>query len=548
MEKVKEYLKKNKVLLLIIGISIFIIAIICLLLFNGKETYATEDENFLSLVCDDTVIPGGEFSCNISLTNNTFTAEAFQAEFDVADELTFGGMTFDESTDWFKNPNNLDSISIMHSASKSALILTNPNGVGPGTYNIGVFKYTVPEDAVANAIYDIRTQEIIAFDSNDTKYEFSDVSESVRVLSNIDTLSSITLSGANLNTDFSSDKLEYNATLTDSESGTVTITATATDAHASVEGDGAISLHYGTNIIPITVTSEAGTKKKYTVSIFKPYTFNTDKYIYNADNNYLYTGSEINPSTIISTLNLDKDLNGKIEDNKLIISYNEEKLAEINVINYYLNGYSSSNKVIYVGNDVSYSEFMNNISLNGVTALVKDTDGNTVTSGDIEIDYKFNVYYNNTLLEESTFDLEYLNVSDEIIIDKTNNIIKRIVCGTTIEQLLNYFDTSGSISVVDKDGNKVSNGSKVKTGDIINIKMGNSTIKYTASVLGDISGDGEINLGDVSILYNYLKGKKELGIYQQAAGDIIDNGIIKINDVARLYRYFKGRINVLEVE
>ena len=78
--------------------------------------------------------------------------------------------------------------------------------------------------------------------------------------------------------------------------------------------------------------------------------------------------------------------------------------------------------------------------------------------------------------------------------------------------------------------------------------MGNSTIKYTASVLGDISGDGEINLGDVSILYNYLKGKKELGIYQQAAGDIIENGIIKINDVARLYRYFKGRINVLEVE
>ena len=88
--------------------------------------------------------------------------------------------------------------------------------------------------------------------------------------------------------------------------------------------------------------------------------------------------------------------------------------------------------------------------------------------------------------------------------------------------------------------------------------MQNDTIKYTISVLGDVSGDkslsgkiigdGIIDVGDVGQLYRYLKGKTEFEYYQIAAGDILSDSSIKVNDVARLYRYIKGKNSTLEVE
>ena len=94
----------------------------------------------------------------------------------------------------------------------------------------------------------------------------------------------------------------------------------------------------------------------------------------------------------------------------------------------------------------------------------------------------------------------------------------------------------------------LNNNTTVKTGDVIEVKMASGTYSYTISVLGDLTGTGTATLGDVSLLYRYLKGKTELELYQIAAGDVINNGSIKVNDVSRIYRYYKGKITSMEVE
>ena len=94
----------------------------------------------------------------------------------------------------------------------------------------------------------------------------------------------------------------------------------------------------------------------------------------------------------------------------------------------------------------------------------------------------------------------------------------------------------------------VDNSDIVKTGDVLVISLSSGTLEYTVSVLGDLTGDGIANMGDVGLLYRYLKGKSDLMLYQIASGDVINNGSIKVNDVSRIYRYNKGKITSMEVE
>ena len=151
------------------------------------------------------------------------------------------------------------------------------------------------------------------------------------------------------------------------------------------------------------------------------------------------------------------------------------------------------------------------------------------------------------LLEEYEFSEEYLNINTTK--DDTNKILTRQEHDTTVETLLTKIDTSGTITVKDKDSKEeLDKTNIIKTGDTVEIALEEKTEIYTISVLGDINGDGKIDNGDVALLYNNLKGKKTFEKYQTFAGDIINDSSIKINDVARLYRFFKKRVDTLEVE
>ena len=552
-EKTRNMFNKisnNKKIAILSAFSILLIVIIFITL-NSRNTFANSDKDLLSLTCSEIVTPGETINCTVSLNTVTIKGLGFQTSLVTSDNLIF---------DSYENNTTNNAWTFLGASSTSILYYSTTEI--QGNYILGTLKYKVSEDAKPNdKFYVSLTSNILGGNNNageTVEVKIDDVKEELRTLSDINSLSNIELSIGTLNETFNSDITSYTATI-DSEK--VIITATKTDANSIVTGDGEVKLHYGTNTVTITVTSENGISKDYNIKINRPYNFTSDNYIYNKENNYIYTKMDTDPKVIKSNItNLPNDLTTSISENKLIIKYSEEILLSINIINLFSNKYTVADNSMRIGNNIDYNDFISSIITNGVS--IKIFNGSEeITSGILKENNTLKVYFNDTLIDEYTLLEEYLNFSDKLIIDNsnTNKIIKRIKANTTYGELKKEISTTGTITIKNgKDNSTLTDNSKVKTGDILEIKMQNDTIKYTISVLGDVSGDkslsgknigdGIIDVGDVGQLYRYLKGKTEFEYYQIAAGDILSDSSIKVNDVARLYRYIKGKNSTLEVE
>lgn len=151
-----------------------------------------------------------------------------------------------------------------YGSSVKGFAVGNTNGVGNST-NVGTLKVTLPSNATSNQTYKIGLTNVGGSDTNFDDLSGSSVSKSVRIKSNINTLSSLSVSGANIN--FSENNTSYSATVS---SETIIINATAKNSRASVSGTGTKTLNYGNNTFNITVTSEDGNKKVYTININRP--------------------------------------------------------------------------------------------------------------------------------------------------------------------------------------------------------------------------------------------------------------------------------------
>ena len=533
-EKLKQLLdliKKNKKIFIGI-VTILLVLVIVLVILLNKGTFAVEeDTDTLTITCPDTASGGQEIECSIVLNSVTFSTQGLNASYSVTEGMEFVKFTAEDIWNVYANDSD-------------GFVLVNFDGV-TGSSLVGTVKYKIPETASSNEKYKVELVNATIGDGDVTSITFENVYDEIRILSDVNTLDNITLSTGALDEEFNGGINEHNATV-DSEK--VTINAIKTDDNSSVSGDiGEVTLHYGTNIFNIMVTSETGIQNTYTLNIYRPYNFSSDVYTYSKENNYIYTKTNIDSTTILSNLVLPTELTGDIKNNNLIISYGDEKLLEIKIINITSTKYTMLENIMYIESNLSYTSLMNTITLNGVTASIYDEEGNLINSGVVIEGYKLKIFYNDTLLEEYTFDEEYLSI-DNLNVDDVNNIIKRVVLGTNYSELLSNITTTGNITVKDKDGNILNNNTNVKTGDVIEVKMASGTYSYTISVLGDLTGTGTATLGDVSLLYRYLKGKTELELYQIAAGDVINNGSIKVNDVSRIYRYYKGKITSMEVE
>lgn len=533
-EKLKQLLElimKNKKIFITI-LTILLVLVIVLVILLNKGTFAVEeDTDTLTITCPDTASGGQEIECSIVLNSVTFSTQGLNASYNVTEGMEFVKFTAEDIWNVYANDSD-------------GFVLVNFDGV-TGSSLVGTVKYKIPETASSNEKYKVELVNATIGDGDVTSITFENVYDEIRILSDVNTLDNITLSTGSLDEEFNGGINEHNATV-DSEK--VTINAIKTDDNSSVSGDiGEVTLHYGTNTFNIMVTSETGIQNTYTLNIYRPYNFSSNVYTYSKENNYIYTKTNVDSKTILSNLVLPTELTGDIKNNNLIISYGDEKLLEVKIINITSTKYTVLENIMYIESNLSYASLMNTITLNGVTASTYDEEGNLINSGVVIEGYKLKIFYNDTLLEEYTFDEEYLSI-DNLNVDDANNIIRRIVLGTNYSELLSNITTTGTITVKDKDGNILNNNNTVKTGDVIEVKMASGTYSYTISVLGDLTGTGTATLGDVSLLYRYLKGKTELELYQIAAGDVINNGSIKVNDVSRIYRYYKGKITSMEVE
>ena len=533
MNNIKKYIESNKKTVTVVS-SILLIMMIILIISNDKS-YALLETNLVSINCPETAQASEEIECSISANIVNMTALSINANYKLPEGLTY-------VNDSFKLEN--ESPWTVYASSSNGFAIGSTSGVS-GFSTIGKVKFTIPEGATSNQKYKIELINIEYSDSNYEMVELEDTSSEIRILSSINTLDSLSLSSGTLKETFNPSITNYTAEVNNES---VKINYTKTDENSVVEGDtGTLNLHYGTNNYSIKVTSEVGTENTYNISIFRPYEFTTENYTYNKENNYIYTKADTDSTTILSNITLPSGLSAEVKNNKLLINYGNEELLNINIINIDYRNYSIINNIIYIGNNIEFSKFMNDITLNGVTVKVYNTENTEITNGTINENYVLKVLYNNTSLAEYTFNVEYLELDDSLIVDDTNKIIKRIVNGTTLEELSSKISTSGIVSAKDKNKQALSSTDKLKTGDTVEIKLTNEIVTYTISVLGDINRDGKISIGDVGLLYRKVKGKVELSGEQAAAGDIINDASIKISDVAKLYRFIKGKIERLEM-
>ena len=109
----------------------------------------------------------------------------------------------------------------------------------------------------------------------------------------------------------------------------------------------------------------------------------------------------------------------------------------------------------------------------------------------------------------------------------------------TSDELRNNLNATDPYDIYFKD-NMITNNTTIGTG--ANIKI--SGYLYKVVLLGDITGDGKISLGDISAIYNHYKGNKILnGVYLEA-GLLTGNDRVMIGDVSKLYNFYRGNRDI----
>ena len=106
-----------------------------------------------------------------------------------------------------------------------------------------------------------------------------------------------------------------------------------------------------------------------------------------------------------------------------------------------------------------------------------------------------------------------------------------------VEEFLSKL-TSSSDMIIRNNVNEI-----LKNGDLITsgYTLTSNNTTYNIVVIGDVTSDGSIDLGDVAKLYNSYKGKATLDENETKAGDTTSDNKINLGDVSKLYNYFKGK-------
>ena len=101
-----------------------------------------------------------------------------------------------------------------------------------------------------------------------------------------------------------------------------------------------------------------------------------------------------------------------------------------------------------------------------------------------------------------------------------------------------------SSSVTIKNSNGSNNSGSLKTGDIINIKVGNESKNYTAVIYGDVSGDGKINAVDYVKIKNFIMGRVSINNSYREAADANKDGKVNAVDYVKIKNYIMGRTTI----
>lgn len=237
---------KKKISIIILSIVIGVISIIGVI-----SAKANDNGISITINCPSIATAGAQIYCTIISSSNISLAGVF-AKYNFSTGILFNNLT---TANGFTNPSGSNS---------TGFTIMNTNGFS-GNVTLGTLQVTIPSNATSNQIYKIGLTSINPSDVNYNDYFLQDISSDVRIISNNDKLSSLSITGGSIN--FNTDTLTYSTTI---DSSSATISATAADSNAVVTGTGNVSLNYGNNTFNINVKSEAGTTRTYTINVNRP--------------------------------------------------------------------------------------------------------------------------------------------------------------------------------------------------------------------------------------------------------------------------------------
>jgi len=230
-----------------------------------------------------------------------------------------------------------------------------------------------------------------------------------------------------------------------------------------------------------------------------------------------------------------------VEDGKVRLYTWSYILEEWLIVRVDLGNLKVSNNNIILNNNIAYNDFISEIKTENATYKIFNNDIE-ITSGEITTGMKIKFYHNEDEIDEYDITDDYLNI-EKLNIKDDKYIIKNV---STVGELKKEIDTSGNITIEDKDGNILDDNKYLTTASKVKITLADKNYDYTIVILGDVTGSGDIFIGDISKLYQYYKGTLEMDECYVIAGDITYDSIIEINDIAKLYQYYKGTINSLK--
>lgn len=163
-----------------------------------------------------------------------------------------------------------------------------------------------------------------------------------------------------------------------------------------------------------------------------------------------------------------------------------------------------------------------------VTGSGSSVDGNVFKMGTEDATVKAIWKANDKLVFDSS-----------LSVDANNKIIYNINAGTIINSILNKIATNGTITLYDNNSNVIDKTNKACTGYIISFKFDSKTVNYVLVVTGDVTGDGNVTLLDVSNAFKENRNKtNNFDIYKRKAIDFDSNNTFDYNDILKQVVYY----------
>ena len=129
------------------------------------------------------------------------------------------------------------------------------------------------------------------------------------------------------------------------------------------------------------------------------------------------------------------------------------------------------------------------------------------------------------------------------LLDTSKKTVTNITPGTSVADFLNGFESTGTLRLVDADGQEITSG-PVGTGMVL--ESSDMEEKYTVVIYGDATGDGLINIADLVAVQQHILGENTLtGAALQAghaahSGGALPEEDLNITDLVAIQQHILG--------